>query len=140
MLPAPYPGAERNVVDASFCLITDGVQHNLRPSRHLPAEEWASGAPPETRCGPITVEVVEPLETVRLIVQATDETGGIAADVLVTARTKPVREPSFKTYVGGHKMEYTRFTQLVEWEGSVTVPGGPTISGACGTGAGVSEP
>jgi hypothetical protein len=45
-----------NVMDAAFSVIENGVQHNLRASRLLRSERM------DTKVGPISIEVVEPLE------------------------------------------------------------------------------
>lgn len=54
-------GAYRNmdVMDAAAVLIVDGIQHNVRASRIL-------GAEIEPSCGPITVDMVEPLKAFSL--------------------------------------------------------------------------
>lgn len=52
-----YPGA--NLIDASFCVTHEGVQHKVHASRVLDFERL------DTRVGPIRLEIVEPLETLR---------------------------------------------------------------------------
>ena len=71
-----YPN--RNVIDASFCVIHDGVQHNLRASRHLGGERM------DIHVGPISIEVLEPLRSLRIRVD--DGENGIKADLTFTAR------------------------------------------------------
>src|SRR6516165_30222 len=48
-----------NVLDAGVAVVHRGVQHNLRTSRSLGPEILPS-------CGPVHVEVVEPLRLIRL--------------------------------------------------------------------------
>ena len=67
-----------NVMDASFTVIADGVQHNLRASKLLKMERM------DTTVGPITVEVVEPLNKLRVKVGKNEH--GIEADLLFQAR------------------------------------------------------
>ncbi len=71
-----------NVMDASFSAIVDGVQHNLRTSKLLNMERM------DTVVGPISIEVVEPLKTLRL--RVADNEHGIKADVTFHARALPV--------------------------------------------------
>jgi hypothetical protein len=47
-------------MDAAFNVVRDGEQFVLRASRLAPAERG------ETRVGPITIEVVEPLRVLRV--------------------------------------------------------------------------
>ena len=53
-----------NVMDAAFCVVHDGVQHNLRASRLLNMERM------DTVVGPISVEVIEPLKSLRVRVDS----------------------------------------------------------------------
>jgi len=45
----------RNIMDASFSIIVDGVQHNIHTSRVMGLERM------DTRVGPISIHVVEPV-------------------------------------------------------------------------------
>ena len=76
-----YPN--RNVMDASFCVIHEGVQHNLRASRHLGGERM------DIQVGPIAIEVLEPLRSLRILVD--DKESGIKADLTFTARALALR-------------------------------------------------
>src|SRR5580692_13109132 len=76
-----------NVMDAAFSVIVDGVQHNLRASRLLNMERM------DTKVGPISVEVIEPLKTLR--VRVGDNPHGIEADLTFHARAKAAEEPRF---------------------------------------------
>lgn len=105
-----------NVMDASFSVIADGVQHNLRASRLLRSERL------DTQVGPIAVAVVEPLK--RLKVTVGDNAHGITAEIEFTARAQAVEEPRF-TYRQGPRtiMDYTRLTQNGDYEGFIEIKG-----------------
>jgi hypothetical protein len=91
-----------NVADAHFSIIRDGVQHCIHTSRILNFERM------DMSCGPIRIEVVEPLKSVRLIV---DNHEGISADLLFTGRSEPFQEPRFTRRTGSRMMmDLTRFT------------------------------
>jgi hypothetical protein len=105
-----------NVMDASFTVIADGVQHNLRASRLLNMERM------DTTVGPIRIDVVEPLKTLRVHVGKNEH--GIEADVTFHARAKPVEEPRFTYRIGpSTMMDYTRLTQNGAYDGFVSVKG-----------------
>ncbi|MGJ3628531.1 hypothetical protein AB5I41_19215 [Sphingomonas sp. MMS24-JH45] len=53
-----------NVIDASFCWLSNGRQANLHASRGLNMERM------DTQVGPIGVEVIEPLKSLRITVDA----------------------------------------------------------------------
>ena len=109
-----YPN--RNVMDASFCVIHEGVQHNLRASRRLGGERM------DTRVGPISVEVLEPLRSLRILVD--DNEHGIRADLTFNARAAALEEPRFTRELGpGLLMDYTRLTQNGSYKGYVEVQG-----------------
>ena len=78
-----YPN--RGIIDASFSVVHNGVQRSV----------FASGlAPPdrtETKIGPISIEVVEPLRVNRVRVDA--EEFGLVADLTYRARTSAHEEP-----------------------------------------------
>jgi hypothetical protein len=105
-----------NVMDASFSAIVDGVQHNLRASRLLNSERM------DTRVGPISVEVIEPLK--RLRVTVSDNAHGIAAELVFEARAPAVEEPRFTFRQGPRTMmDYTRLTQNGTYDGFISVGG-----------------
>lgn len=112
-----YPG--RNIMDAAFGCIVDGVQHNVRASRLLGADRL------DTRVGPITVKVVEPLRVLQVDVD--DAESGVTASLTFTARGPVFDEgryrfqPSWRTL-----FDYTRLTQNGDWSGSMTA-GGTTV-------------
>jgi hypothetical protein len=105
-----------NVMDAAISVITEGVQHNLRASRLLNMERM------DTKVGPITVDVIEPLKTLR--VRVGDNEHGIKADIVFHARARAVEEPRFTYRVGPRTMmDYTRLTQNGAYEGFIEVKG-----------------
>lgn len=112
-----YP--QLGIADAAFSLIIDGVQHNIRASRHL-----VGGERMELSVGPIHVEIIEALNIIRLRLDANDS--GIEADLTFTARHRPIEEPRFIRRNGTRMfMDYTRMTQSGAWSGSITNEGQP---------------
>jgi hypothetical protein len=109
-----YPN--RNVMDASFCVIDEGIQHNLRASRHLGCERM------NTRVGPISLEVLEPLKSLRIVVD--ENVHGIKADLTFASRAVALEEPRFTRELGpGLLMDYTRLTQNGCYLGSIELKG-----------------
>ncbi|WP_439545533.1 hypothetical protein [Sandarakinorhabdus sp.] len=107
-----YPHLD--VADAHFCVVRHGVQHCLHASRKLGMERM------DLACGPIRIEVVEPLNSLRVIVDGE----GIAADILFTGRAFPIAEPRFTWRVGPRTiMDYTRLTQNGHCEGWIAIDG-----------------
>lgn len=105
-----------NVMDASFCIVHEGVQHNIHASRVLHGERL------NTQVGPIKVEVVEPLAVLRVTVD--DNEHGIKADVTFHKRAAAIEEPRFITRNGTRAMmDVTRLTQNGTWEGWIEVNG-----------------
>jgi hypothetical protein len=105
-----------NVMDAAFSTVVDGVQRNLRASRILNMERM------DTKVGPIAVEVIEPLKKLRVRIAPNEH--GIAADLVFTARAKPVEEPRFTYRIGPSTfMDYTRLTQNGSYEGFMSIKG-----------------
>lgn len=106
----------RGVIDGAFSVICDGVEHSV----------FASGAMPwdrSTAVGPLRVEVLEPMRTLRYVVEPNDF--GLEADVVFRARTVAVEEPRQRRIDpdGIEVMDHTRLTQWGTWEGSVKVGG-----------------
>jgi hypothetical protein len=76
----------------------------------------------DTRVGPISVQVVEPLKKLR--VKVAKNTWGITADLLFEARSLPAQEPHFFRRAGSLlAMDYTRMTQHGSWSGKLGVDG-----------------
>jgi hypothetical protein len=119
-----YPHLD--VVDAHFCVVRDGVQHCLHASARLGMERMALA------CGPIRIEILEPLQSLRVIVDGE----GIAADITFTGRAFPIEEPRFTWRIGPRTvMDYTRLTQNGHYQGWIAVDGARTdlAAGTMGT-------
>jgi hypothetical protein len=109
-----YPN--RNVLDASFSVVRGGVQTSVHASRRAPLERT------ETRAGPITVEVLDAMRSLRL--RVADNEIGVRAELQFDARTVAVEEPRFTRRSGTRvMMDATRFTQWGTWQGFVGVEG-----------------
>jgi hypothetical protein len=107
-----YPHLD--IADAHFCAIRGGTQHCLHASRKLGMERM------DLTCGPIRIEVIEPLHKLRVIVEGE----GVAADITFTGRAFPIEEPRFTWRVGPRTiMDYTRLTQNGHYEGWIEVEG-----------------
>ena len=115
-----YPN--RHVADAAFSVVVDGGtvdarQINVHASRRAPTDRADAN-----EVGPITVEVLEPLHALRLVVEAPEH--GLRADLTFVRRSAPIEEPHFRHQVGMRVMfDYTRLTQFGGWEGWVEVDG-----------------
>jgi len=111
---AEYPNVD--IMDASFCVIKDGIQHNLRASRHMGMERL------DTKVGPIAVEVLEPLKSLRVVIDENEH--GISADLIFTYRAIALEEPRNTYYIGSRMFnDYTRLTQNGTWQGWINVKG-----------------
>jgi hypothetical protein len=105
-----------NIIDAAFCVTRDGVQHNLHASRFLMMERM------DTRVGPIAVDVIAPLEILRVTIA--DNESGIRAELTFHARAKALKEPRFTHRIGPRTfMDLTRMTQSGSWEGWIEIDG-----------------
>ncbi len=106
-----YPHLD--VIDAAFCLLVDGKQHNIRASRRLMSERM------DLVVGPIEVRVIEPLK--KLGVRVGENDSGIGADLVFEGRHAPIEEPRFTRRQGPRMfMDYTRMTQNGAWSGTLT--------------------
>ena len=123
-----YPN--RGVVDAAFSFVIDGVEHSVFASGLMPIDR-------ATTIGPITVEVVEPLRQIRLVIAPNEH--GLSGNLLFRARTAAIEEPKQTIVRNSTKiMDYTRLTQWGTWEGTVTV-GDRTIEVSAETTFGVRD-
>lgn len=116
-----------NVADASFVFVRDNVEITLHASRWLDMERM------NLTVGPIKIEVVEPLQKLRLLVDAPDKK--IKADITFDARAAPVEEPRFIRRNGPRAfMDYTRLTQNGRYSGWVEIDGvKQSVDGFVGT-------
>jgi hypothetical protein len=112
-----YPN--RGVIDAAFAVVHDGVEHSIFASGRMPFDR-------STEIGPVHVEVLEPLRSVRFVVAENEH--GLSADLVFRARTEAIEEPRQQIVRNGTLiMDYTRLTQWGTWEGSITLPTGVGI-------------
>jgi len=119
-----YPHLD--VADAHFCVIRNGVQHCLHASCEIGMERM------DLEVGPIRIEVIEPLNKLRLIVEG----DGISARIDFTCRAFPIEEPRFTHRIGPRTfMDYTRMTQNGRYDGWIEVDGkrAALASGSWGT-------
>ncbi|MDG2004782.1 MAG: hypothetical protein P8J20_15780 [Novosphingobium sp.] len=109
-----------NIIDAGFSVRIGEMQYNLRGSRHLNMERM------DTFVGPIRIEVIEPLHSLRLIVE--DNEHGICADLNYTGRHFPLEEKRTTKRIGPRTLQdLTRMTQMGRYTGWVRA-GGQEIS------------
>jgi hypothetical protein len=108
-----YPAL--NVADAHVSILKDGRQRCLHASRVLGMERM------ELSVGPIRIEVIEPLQKLRVVLDATE---GLACDLTFEGRAFPIEEPRFTRRNGPRLfMDYTRLTQNVRVSGSIDADG-----------------
>lgn len=110
-------GAYRNmnVLDAGVVVVRDGKQYNLRASTSL-------GSDFETRCGPISVRLIEPLHSIEIRID--DPEGRIESSLVWTASAPPsLEKPHFEREKSRVKEHYQRFDQIGHLSGSVRVGG-----------------
>lgn len=104
-----------NIMDGAVSVLKDGKQSSVFFSRPLGMERM------DTRVGALSVEVIEPLKSVRLKLE---ETEGLALDVTFTGRAFPIEEPRFTHRTGPRMvMDVTRMTQNGAWAGKFTRDG-----------------
>lgn len=109
-----YP--QLGIVDAAFCVLIDGVQHNLRASRRSTGERL------DLAVGPIAISIDAPLERVTLRIAPND--GPLVAELSFTGRHFPIEEPRFIRRNGTRLfMDYTRMTQNGRWAGWLSAGG-----------------
>ena len=105
-----------NIMDGAFAVRIGDVQYNLHASRHLHMERM------DTVVGPVVVEVVEPLQRLRVTVAENEH--GISADLVFTGRHAPIEEPRTTRRNGPRIVQdITRMTQLGRWSGWIKAGG-----------------
>ena len=110
-----YPN--RHVADAAFSVMNGDEQLSVFTSQRAPADRRDA-----THLGPITVGIVEPMQVVRVSVDALDR--GLRADLTFTARSAAIEEPHYSWRHGVRTFfDYTRFTQFGAWDGWIEVDG-----------------
>ena len=109
-----YPN--RGVIDAAFSVVHDGVQRSVFTSGRAPSDRA------DTRIGPIAVEIVEPMRTTKVTVDAPEH--GLAAELVFEARTAAYEEPRQTRYQDVRlQFDVTRATQFGDWSGTVNTGG-----------------
>ena len=114
-----YPN--RHVADAAFSVVTPAgearSQHSVFHSQRAPQDRRDC-----TALGPIVVEVVQPLQTLRVTVNAPDH--GLRAELTFDGRSAAFEEPHFFLRAGTRTLlDYTRLTQFGSWSGWIEVDG-----------------
>lgn len=105
-----YP--QLNIMDASFCLVIDGHQYNLRASKEMAMDRL------DLRVGPLHVALAEPLRRSTITIAANEY--GLSGQIEAVARHAPIEEPRFTRRAGPRTlMDYTRLTQNVTWQGEI---------------------
>ena len=106
-----------NSCDGFFTVLMDGKQYNLRAARPLLPN------PEEMKVGPISLEIVKPMEQMRLVVESGPDQP-MAADLLFRATSPAHLEPVHHTRRDGRlTQDYMRFDQHGLIEGWLSVEG-----------------
>jgi hypothetical protein len=110
-----YPNV--GVMDAFATIVVDGTkQYIVRASREAGADRMA------TKVGPIGVEVIEPLRSMRVYCEPSEH--DLSFDLRFDGVTFPFEEPHFLRKAGPRVvMDYTRMTQNGRWSGTLTAGG-----------------
>lgn len=108
-----YPAL--NVADAHLAIVRDGRERCLHASRVLGLERM------DLRVGPIEIEVLEPLQRLKVTIARTE---GLAGELTFEGRAFPIEEPRFTRRNGPRLfLDYTRLTQNVRAAGWLEVDG-----------------
>ena len=103
-----YPN--RRVMDAAVSIVRGGLQYVVRGSRLAPDERT------DTRAGPISIEVLEPMRALRVVIAPNPH--GVEGELVFRARTEALEEPRLTLRQGARVgMDSTRFTQFGAWDG-----------------------
>jgi hypothetical protein len=103
-----------NVMDGGFVLVDGRRQYNIRVSRTL-------GQHNVVECGPLSIDVVRPLNEFQLSISGGDRANG---ELTWTAAAKPVEEsPHFRRLNGRTIEDYQRFNQIGSVSGRLVVDG-----------------
>ncbi len=110
-----YPN--RHIADASFCAVVGGRQHSVFHTQRAPLDPRDA-----TTLGPIAIEIVQPLQTLRVSVDAPEH--GLRAELVFDGRSAAIEEPHFFERVGLRTFfDYTRLTQFGAWSGWIEIDG-----------------
>jgi hypothetical protein len=109
-----YPN--RRVMDGHFSVTIGDRQYAFHGSRRAPSERG------ETVVGPLTVEVLQPMRQICVILQPNEH--NIECKLTFTAASIAHEEPKNTMYDDGHLiMHNSRFTQMGYWEGYFAIDG-----------------
>ena len=98
-----YPN--RGVIDAAFSVVHDGVQRSVFTSGRAPHDRSV------TKVGPITVDIVEPMRTTVITIDAPEQ--DLEAELRFDARTAAYEEPRQTRYTDVRlQFDVTRATQF----------------------------
>src|SRR5258706_933711 len=116
-----------NIADAAFCVVRDGVETALHASKWLMMERM------DISVGPISIEVVEPLQRLKLKVDSPEH--NLKAEIVFEGRAFPIEEPRFIRRSGPRAfMDYTRLTQNGRYQGWIELAGKrESVDGFMGT-------
>jgi len=104
-----------NVVDGGVVAIRDGRQHNVRVSRPLRPVY-------ETACGPLRIEVLEPLHRIGLTVAPNH--AGLGAELEWVSTSAPQEERHHFARRSGRVIEdYSRYDQIGQLSGWIDIDG-----------------
>lgn len=104
-----------NVADGGFVAIHEGRQHNVRVSRQLRPTY-------ETQCGPLRIEVLEPMERIRLVVAPNE--GTVHGELEWRGTFAPQEERHHFNRSWGRVLEdYARYDQIGELSGWLEIAG-----------------
>ncbi len=108
-----YP--HREVMDCALSIVRkDGTQDSFRASRRLRGDRT------DTRVGPLTLHIEEPMRTVRVTIDKNNT--GITADLTIHANSPVHLEPSDLLRVGTRPVQKnSRYTQFGMWAGHITI-------------------
>ncbi|MBH77777.1 MAG: hypothetical protein CL897_06080 [Dehalococcoidia bacterium] len=105
-----------DVIDGFLCVRHEGKQHNIRLSRRLRSDVNTIGI------GPLRIEIVEPMETVRLVLEENEY--GISCDLTCRTTSVPYEDtPSYVREGGRFNRSRAVYEVVGTVEGSVTVAG-----------------
>jgi hypothetical protein len=109
-----YPNL--GVIDAYATIARGARQSTLRLSDALGEDRMVQ------RVGPYSVEVIEPLERIRVVCEENDQ--GISFDLRWKGSFPPVEEPHHLMRQAGKViLDASRFAQVGAWSGTITVDG-----------------
>ena len=109
-----YPN--RDITDAAFSVSFEGTQYALFASARAPTERG------DSTVGPIKVEIVDPMRSLRLLVN--DRQRAFIAELRFDAMTGAIDEGR-QTMTDGPRtsVDLTRYSQLGSWSGYIEVKG-----------------